>query len=129
VWAALRSTPEIEAKQAGNFGEVETHRFRVLGPGHFGDARDLRPVGPPVQVKGQRAYRRWVMLAKIEDLETRTDTVATFCVIPLSAVRTAYPYSRFRITGFSTFVGGGVKLIEYGCATDSDALANSGGPR
>jgi len=128
VWTALKSVPRVHADGEGSGTDFLTYRFRVLGPGYFKDSRDLRPVGPSKVVKGQKRYSRWVVIAGIESLDGGEQTTATFCLRPLSPVRTSYPFSNFRITGFSVFVGGGLKIITFGCSTDPEALKSSGGP-
>jgi hypothetical protein len=123
---ALITTPRIIAHEADEpNAEGLTYMFAVI------EVRSIRPVGQPVRVGRTQKWLRFKVNVLAQPIAGRWDRdfpIARFCLHPLSSrIRTTYPYSRFRLTGFEheLAVWGGPS---QGCRDTPKARDASGGP-
>jgi hypothetical protein len=126
AWRALHSSPGVNATFYGTEGERRwrTGHFRVVGPATT-LARDVKGVGAPRVVNGQR---KWLHFSVQARLNGDVYNEAVFCMHPLSPVRTTYPYSNFLLTSFSPYKRQFSLSFSTKCPTDKWALVSSARP-
>ncbi len=84
----------------------------------------VQPDGPAVMVNGRRTWRRFLVDVSGLNALSGTPLLAAFCLHVGGPVRTTYPYSSYKLTGF---FAGPAWNNKFGCAVTPTALKYKGG--